>query len=101
MDNGTELTSNAMLDFAKRTRVQLHYIEPGKPTQNAFIESFNGRFRDECLNDNVFRSLAEARQIIEQWRVDYNAARPHTSLGNLTPNEFAKSQLTSTISLWL
>ena len=55
MDNGTELTSNAMLDFAKRTRVELHYIEPGKPTQNAFIESFNGRFRDECLNDNVFR----------------------------------------------
>ncbi len=101
MDNGTELTSNAMLDFAKQTRVQLHYIEPGKPTQNAFIESFNGRFRDECLNDNVFRSIAEARRIIEQWRVDYNAARPHTPLGNLTPNEFAKTQLTSMISLWL
>jgi putative transposase len=101
MDNGTELTSNAMLDFAKQTRVQLHYIEPGKPTQNAFIESFNGRFRDECLNDNVFRSIAEARRIIEQWRVDYNAARPHTSLGNLTPNEFAKTQLTSMIALQL
>ena len=101
MDNGTELTSNAMLDFARHTRVELHYIEPGKPTQSAFIESFNGRFRDECLNDNVFRSLAEARRIIERWRVDYNAERPHTSLGNLTPNEFAKAHLTSKISLWL
>ena len=101
MDNGTELTSHAMLEFAKETRVQLHYIEPGKPTQNAFIESFNGRFRDECLNDNVFRSLTEARRLIERWRVDYNAERPHTSLGNLTPNEFAKTQLASMISLCL
>ena len=76
MDNGTELTSLAMLAWAARHRVQLHYIAPGKPTQNAFIESFNGKFRDECLNDNVFASIAEAREIIERWRVDYNECRP-------------------------
>jgi putative transposase len=101
MDNGPELTSHAMLDFAQATGVQLHYIEAGKPTQNAFIESFNGRFRDECLNDNVFKSLAEGRRIIEQWRLDYNAERPHQSLGYLTPNEFAKTQLSSKIALQL
>jgi putative transposase len=72
----------------------LHYIAPGKPTQNAFIESFNGKFRDECLNDNIFSSLAEARKIIERWRFDYNHFRPHQSLGHLTPNEFAAAQKT-------
>jgi putative transposase len=67
----------------------LHYIAPGKPTQNAFIESFNGRFRDECLNEHVFLNLAEARRTIAAWREGYNARRPHKSLGYLTPNEFA------------
>ncbi len=92
LDNGTELTSLAMLEWSARTRVQLHFIAPGKPTQNAFIESFNGKFRDECLNDNIFGTLAEARAIIEAWRTDYNEHRPHKSLGNLTPNAFANSQ---------
>ncbi len=101
MDNGTELTSLAMLAWASTTRVQLHYIAPGKPTQNAFIESFNGKFRDECLNDNVFATLAEAREIIERWRLDYNQHRPHRSLGQLTPNEFATAQLHSLLTLHL
>jgi len=92
MDNGTELTSLAMLAWGSTTRVQLHYIAPGKPTQNAFIESFNGKFRDECLNDNVFTTLAQARRIIESWRVDYNENRPHRSLGQKTPKEFAADQ---------
>ncbi len=72
----------------KRT-VEWHYIAPGKPTQNGFIESFNGRFRDECLNEHLFTSLPEARRIIEEWRIDYNTRRPHTSLNGLTPTEFA------------
>ena len=101
MDNGTELTSLAMLAWASQTRVQLHYIAPGKPTQNAFIESFNGKFRDECLNDNVFTTLAEAQQIIEAWRLDYNGSRPHRSLGQLTPDEFATTQLHSLLPLHL
>ena len=92
MDNGTELTSLAMLAWAAKHRVQLHYIAPGKPTQNAFIESFNGKFRDECLNDNIFTSLAQAREIIERWRIDYNERRPHRSLGQMTPRAFAISQ---------
>ena len=73
----------------KERGVEWHYIAPGKPVQNAFVESLNGRFRDECLNEHVFRGLPMARRIIEAWRLDYNAARPHTSLGGLTPNEFA------------
>ena len=101
MDNGTELTSLAMLAWAAKHRVQLHYIAPGKPTQNAFVESFNGKFRDECLNDNVFTSIAEAREIIERWRIDYNECRPHRSLGQMTPSAFAIDQKRSltTISL--
>jgi putative transposase len=87
-DNGTELTSGAVLRWATG-RLAWHYIEPGKPVQNAFIESFNSRLRDECLNEHVFLSLTEARQIIEAWRYDYNHRRPHGSLGALTPNEFA------------
>jgi len=69
--------------------VKLHFIEPGKPVQNAFIESFNGKMRDECLNEHWFLSLGEARETIEAWRKDYNEVRPHTSLGNRTPQEFA------------
>ena len=66
-----------------------HYIAPGKPMQNGFVESFNGRLRDECLNEHLFAGLAEARRIIAEWRYDYNTTRPHTSLDGLTPNEFA------------
>jgi len=88
-DNGTELTSHAILRWQEERGVDWHYIAPGKPVQNAFVESLNGRFRDECLNEHVFRGLPMARRIIQAWRLDYNADRPHTSLGGLTPNEFA------------
>jgi putative transposase len=88
-DNGTELTSHAILRWQEERGVRWHYIAPGKPVQNAFVESLNGRFRDECLNEHVFRGLPTARRIIEAWRLDYNACRPHTSLGGLAPNEFA------------
>jgi putative transposase len=88
-DNGTELTSNAMLRWAEENGIEWHYIAPGKPQQNGFMESFNGRLRDECLNQHVFSSLAEARRIIEAWRIDYNTVRPHSSLRYLTPEEFA------------
>jgi putative transposase len=88
-DNGTELTSNAMLRWAEDNGVEWHYIAPGKPQQNGFMESFNGKLRDECLNEHVFASLAEARRIIEAWRIDYNTVRPHSSLDYLTPEEFA------------
>lgn len=74
-----------------RSRVDWHYIAPGKPTQNAFAESFNGRLRDECLNEHWFESLADARAKIEAWRIDYNTVRPHSSLGNLPPATYAKS----------
>jgi putative transposase len=90
-DNGTELTSMAVLRWAA-DRLRWHYIQPGKPVQNAFIESFNSKLRDECLNEHVFGSLAEAREIIETWRHDYNYFRPHSSLGALTPKEFADQQ---------
>ena len=89
VDNGPEFISQAVDQWAFANGVRLHFIEPGKPVQNAFIESFNGKFRDECLNQNWFVSLAEARQVIEAWRVDYNTARPHSSLGYRTPEEFA------------
>lgn len=88
-DNGTELTSRTILQWQEDHAVAWHYIAPGKPMQNGFVESLNGRFRDECLNEHLFRSLPAARGIIEDWRIDYNARRPHTSLGGLTPNEFA------------
>jgi len=87
-DNGTELTSCAVLRWAAG-RLEWHYIEPGKPVQNAFVESFNSKLRDECLNEHVFLTLAEARETIEAWRYDYNHLRPHSSLGALTPIEFA------------
>ena len=87
-DNRTELTSGAVLRWATG-RLRWHYIEPGKPVQNAFVESFNSKLRDECLNEHVFLTLAEARRTIEAWRLDYNHCRPHSSLGALTPTEFA------------
>ena len=86
-DNGTELTCRAVLEWTNKTRLEWHYIAPGKPTQNAFVESFNGRFRDECLNEEVFASIAEARVLIEAWRRDYNGVRPHSAHAGLTPNE--------------
>jgi putative transposase len=88
-DNGTELTSHAILRWQEERAVLWHYIAPGKPQQNGFVESFNGRFRDECLNEHLFSTLAAARRIIEAWRIDYNTARPHTSLNGLTPAAFA------------
>ncbi len=86
-DNGTELTSRAVLDWTNRAGIEWHYIPPGKPQQNAFVESFNARFRDECLNEEVFGSMAEARAVIETWRRDFNTARPHSAHGGLTPTE--------------
>jgi len=88
-DNGTELTSNAILTWQQKRGVEWHYIAPGKPMQNGFVESFNGRLRDECLNEHLFANLNEARQLIEEWRIDYNTNRPHSSLNGLTPTEFA------------
>jgi len=88
-DNGTELTSHALLRWQQERGVAWHYIAPGKPQQNGFVESFNGRFRDECLNEHLFKTLGEARRLIEEWRIDYNTNRPHTSLGGLTPAAFA------------
>ena len=89
-DNGTEFTSMAILRWVQDTGVDWHYIAPGKPTQNAFIESFNGKLRDECLNETLFSSLPEARETLEAWQEDYNTNRPHSALGNLTPREFAE-----------
>jgi len=90
-DNGTELTSNAILEWADERQVGWHYIAPGKPQQNGFSESFNGRLRDELLNETLFRSLADARAKLAAWRQDYNEVRPHSSLGYLTPAEYASA----------
>ncbi|HWP93654.1 MAG TPA: IS3 family transposase [Thermodesulfobacteriota bacterium] len=91
MDNGPEFTSKAMLKWSKPAGVKLHFIDPGRPVQNAYIESFNGKLRDECLNQHWFVSLEEARRIIKSWRVDYNTTRPHSSLGYMTPDAFRLS----------
>ena len=91
-DNGTELTSMAVLKWCQDRRIEWHYVAPGKPTQNAFVESFNGSFRDECLNETLFSSLTDARHHINHWKEDYNVNRPHSSLGNLTPREYAQNQ---------
>jgi putative transposase len=88
-DNGTELTSNAILGWADQAGVAWHYIAPGKPQQNGLNESFNGRLRDELLNETLFRSLPHARAVLETWRRDYNQARPHSKLGWLTPEAFS------------
>ena len=89
-DNGTEFTSMAMLKWSQDTSVEWHYIQPGKPMQNGFVESFNGSFRDECLNETLFTSLDDARDKITRWKEDYNENRPHSSLGNLTPSEYVR-----------
>ncbi len=88
-DNGTELTRHAVLKWSQEARIDWHYIAPGKPTQNAFVESFIGRLRDECLNEHLFTTLGEARNLIEDWRRDYNTTRPHSSLGGLPPSIYA------------
>ena len=90
-DNGSELTSNAILTWADQSRIAWHYIAPGKPMQNAFIESFNGRLRDELLNETLFRSLPHARTVLEAWRRDYNEERPHSKLGWMTPGDYARA----------
>ena len=90
-DNGTELTSMAILRWSQETRVGWHYIAPGKPQQNAFVESFIGRLRDECLNETLFTSLAHARVALTAWRNDYNTVRPHSRLGNLPPAIYAQN----------
>jgi putative transposase len=88
-DNGTELTSMAILRWSQERGVAWHYIAPGKPQQNGFSESFNGRLRDECLNETLFTSLRHARMVLSTWRLDYNTVRPHSKLGGRTPAEFA------------
>ena len=92
VDHGTEFQSRALEDWAYRRGVLLDFIRPGKPVENAFIESFNGRLRDECLNVEQFASVADAQAKIEAWRVDYNQRRPHSSLGHLTPTEFVEQR---------
>lgn len=87
-DNGTELTSMTILKWSSGSGVGWHYIEPGKPQQNAFVESFIGRLRDECLNETLFSSLGEARRALAEWREDYNCVRPHSALANRTPEAF-------------
>ncbi len=89
-DNGPEFTGNALDKWAYENHIRLHFIEPGKPYQNGYVESFNGKLRDECLNEHWFQNLMEARDIIEDWRIDYNRVRPHSSLGNMTPEVFAE-----------
>ena len=89
-DNGSEFTSRALDAWAYARGVKIDFIQPGKPVQNCFIESFNGTFRDDCLNLHWFVSLADARRTIEAWRNDYNHVRPHSSLGQLTPAEFVE-----------
>ena len=98
MDNGPEFISKILDKWAYESGVTLDFSRPGKPTDNAFVESFNGSFRDECLNAHVFILLHDARKKIERWRIDYNEQRPHSSLGNLTPREFAKKGAATGIS---
>lgn len=90
IDNGTEFDSKAVDAWAFKHGVKLDFIRPGKPNENAYIESFNGRFREECLNEHIFETLDQAREIIEEWRIDYNDERPHGSLNDLTPTEFVQ-----------
>ncbi|WP_354249192.1 IS3 family transposase [Bradyrhizobium sp. LA2.1] len=89
-DNGTELTSMAILHWSQLTRIEWHYIAPGKPQQNAFVESFNGRLRDELLNETLFSSLEHARELLAEWQDDYNTVRPHSGIGNLPPSTYAR-----------
>lgn len=92
LDNGPEFRGRALAAWSEERGVRLEFIQPGKPVQNAYVESFNGRLRDECLNANWFTSLRDARHKIESWRHDYNQQRPHSSLNYMAPAEFAKTQ---------
>jgi putative transposase len=96
-DNGSEFTSHAMDLWAYRNGVKIDFSRPGKPTDNAFVESFNGTFRSECLNTHWFLDLKEARQLIEAWRREYNESRPHASLADRTPSEFASQYAASRV----
>lgn len=87
-DNGPEMTSRHFLSWCHTRNIEIEYIEPGKPIQNAFVESFNSRFRDECLNEELFFDLSDAKKKIEKWRMYYNEVRPHTSIGFKTPSEY-------------
>ena len=91
-DNGTEFTSTAVLKWCQEKKIQWNYIQPGKPYQNGYIESFNGKLRDECLNENLFLNLQEARRLVEEWREEYNEWRPHSALNGKTPNEVARGE---------
>jgi putative transposase len=91
-DNGTEFTSTAILRWSQASGIDWHYIAPGKPQQNAFVESFNGRLRDECLNETLFISLRHARSALAEWRIDYNGVRPHSGIGGRTPTEMWLAQ---------
>jgi putative transposase len=93
VDHGPEFEGQVLDAWAYRSNVQLSFIRPGKPNENAYIESFNGKFRDECLNEHWFITMAQARRSIESWRIEYNTERPHSSLGDLTPEEFAERSL--------
>jgi putative transposase len=95
VDHGTEFTSRVLDEWAYRCGVLLDFIRPGKPVEDGFIESFNGKLRDECLNANQFLSIDDARSKIEAWRVDYNLHRPHSGLGNRTPREYLEGQATA------
>jgi putative transposase len=99
VDHGTEFTSKALDQWAWEHGILLDFTRPGKPTDNGLCESFNGRLRDECLNVNEFNSIEEAKQRIEDWRIDYNEHRPHGALGYLTPSEFAKAGQTRSIEV--
>jgi len=88
--NGPEFEGKALDAWAYARGVKLSFIRPGKPIENAYVESFNARFRDECLNEHWFESLAHARRVIEQWRIEYNTQRPHSALGNRTPEQYAR-----------
>ena len=90
LDNGPEFAGNALDAWAGQRGVTLHFIQPGKPVQNAFIESFNGKFRDECLNEHWFLTLQEAQIVIEAYRREYNEERTHSTIGDMTPMEFIK-----------
>jgi len=99
LDNGPELISRVLEQWARDHRVALHFIDPGKPIQNAHCESFHGRLRDECLNEHWFLGLGDARRIVEGWRQDYNRDRPHSALGYRTPAEFAQGAVTAAAAL--
>ena len=100
MDNGPEFTGKALDAWAYQVGVKLHFIRPGKPVENAYVESFNGKLRNECLNQHWFLDLDDARRIIEEWRIDFNEVRPHSSLDGMTPKEYAAANagLTSQVA---